>query len=107
MLIRFPGLALSAPVLRTVVGLADMRPFATIKGYRRTGGAAVTVERQNRPPQRYRVSLKRYHALREWIPFGGHEWKTSGPWQRNGLATSLWAQQPSKAAMEVTHQPTA
>lgn len=66
-------------------------PVATIKAYRRTGGPVVTVERQGQPPHRYRISLKRYHALRQWAAFGGHPWKTSGSYMRNSLTISLWA----------------
>ena len=40
-------------------------PIATIRGYRRTGGAVVTVCRAGRI-HRHRVTLRRYAALREW-----------------------------------------
>jgi hypothetical protein len=74
-------------------------PVATIKAYRRTGSAVVTIQRNGRPPHRYRVSLRRYHALREWA-LRCHRWRTSGAWMRNSMTVSLWGQ-------EVTHPPTA
>jgi hypothetical protein len=62
-----------------MVSAADMAtPIATIKAYRRTGFAAVTVERQGRPARRYRVSLRRYKALSRWAAFGQRTWKASG-----------------------------
>ncbi len=65
-------------------------PIATINAYRRKGGAVVTVERQGRPPRRYRISLRRYKALQEWAAFGEHPWKTSGAYMRSSMAVSLW-----------------
>ncbi len=62
---------------------------ATIKAYRRTGGAVVTIERQGRPVRRYRVSLRRYHAIREWAAFGKHPWKSSGAWLNSTLTAYL------------------
>jgi hypothetical protein len=67
-------------------------PVATIKAYRRKGGAVVTVEREGRPPHRHCVTLKRYHALREWAAFGEHPWKTSGAWMRSSMTAYLWEQ---------------
>lgn len=71
-------------------------PFATVKAYRRRGSAAVTVERQDRPPRRYRVSLSRYHALREWLACSGHPWVTSGAYATSSIAVSLWAKHPKR-----------
>jgi hypothetical protein len=66
-------------------------PAATIKSYRRTGGAVVTVERQGRSPHRYQVSLRRYHSLREWavVRWAGTP-GTSGAWLRSSFTVSLW-----------------
>lgn len=76
-------------------------PVATIRAYRKTGGAVITVERQGRPPHRYRVSLRRYHALREWT-IRQHEWKTSGAYMRSSMAVSLWTtREPVPAGKEV------
>jgi hypothetical protein len=71
----------------------SVTPFATIKAYRRTGGAVVIVEREGRPPHRYRVSLQRYHVVREWHAFGRHRWVTSGAWARNNMVASMWARE--------------
>ena len=68
---------------------------ATIKAYRHKGGAVVTVSREGRPPRRYCVSLRRYHALRQWLAFAGRRWTTSGLWLRSSLTVSLWATQRS------------
>ena len=65
-------------------------PVATIKAYRRKGGAIVAVERRGWPPRRYRITLKRYHALREWAAFGQRSWKTSGAYMRSRMVVSLW-----------------
>ena len=43
---------------------APSPPLASIRAYRKTGCAVVTVERQGRIPHRYRVSLRRYAAPR-------------------------------------------
>ena len=40
-------------------------PLASIRAYRRTGGAVVTVERAGRAPHRHRVSHRRYVSLWE------------------------------------------
>lgn len=39
-------------------------PLASIRAYRKTGCAIVTVERAHRTPHRHRVSLRRYARLR-------------------------------------------
>ena len=65
-------------------------PVATIRGYRRTGGAVVTVCRVGRI-HRHRVTLLRYAALREWTITGAaRRWKTSGWWGHSSIAVSLW-----------------
>lgn len=71
-------------------GNPPRKPLATVKAYQRT--AIVTVKRQDRPLHRYRVSLKRYHILREWAALGGHRWRTSGAWMRSSFVASLWAE---------------
>ena len=73
-------------------------PVATISAYRKTGHAIVTVEREGRPPHRYRVTLRRYHALRGWILFGRHGSRTSGAWLKSSFCAVLWA------GKEVTEQ---
>ncbi len=73
-------------------------PVATVKAYRRTGGAVVTVERPGRPKHRYVVTLRRYHWLREWTLTRGagfarpNCWRTSGAWMRSSLTVYLWSQ---------------
>lgn len=42
-------------------------PLINIKAYRCTGGAVVTVSRPGEQKRRFRVSLRRYHALRDWV----------------------------------------
>jgi hypothetical protein len=76
-------------------------PAATIKAYRRKGGAVVTVTRPGRPVHRYRVTLRRYHALRQWIAFGKHPWKSSGAWLHSSLNACLWANSTVSAYTEV------
>ena len=76
----------------TAAGAAT--PIATIRVYRKPGGAVATVERQGRAAHRYRISLKRYQALREWAACGGHRWKTSGAWMRGSMAVWLWEPTP-------------
>jgi hypothetical protein len=68
-------------------------PVATIRAYRRTGGAVVTVEREGQPPHRYLVSLRRYHALRQWTAFGTHPWRSSSARLRSSLTAYLWAKE--------------
>ncbi len=83
-------------------------PIATIKAYRRPGGAVVTIQRQGHPPRRYHVSLKRYHALREWAASRGS--RVSGAWSPSGMAVSLWenpSRKPAGAGMEVSNPQTA
>ena len=66
-------------------------PLASIRAYRRTGGAVVTVERAGRAPHRHRVSHRRYARLREWtLTVAARRWKTSGAWLRSSIAVSLW-----------------
>ena len=66
-------------------------PLATVRAYRRTGCAIVTIERQGRGPHRHRVSLRRYARLREWtITRAARCWRTSGAWLRSSIAVSLW-----------------
>jgi hypothetical protein len=73
----------------------DPVPLATVKAYRRTGGAIVTVKHHGRT-RRYRVSLRRYHALREWtLTRAAHRWRTSGAWLRASVACSIWAAIPA------------
>ena len=69
---------------------ARAQPFATVRAYRRTGGAVVNVEREGRRTHRYHVSLRRYHALREWTAFGSHPYKSSGAWLRSSMTAYLW-----------------
>ena len=66
-------------------------PAASIKAYRRTGGAIVIVERAGRAPHRHRISLRRYAALREWtITRVARRWRTSGYSDRSSFVLSLW-----------------
>lgn len=67
----------------------SITPIATVKAYRRTGRAVVTVIRSTRR-RRYVISLKRYHALREWTAFGDHPWKASGAWMKSSMEVYLW-----------------
>ena len=79
-------------LVNSTLGVPASTPIATIKGYRRTGGAVVTVARQGRPPHRYRVSLRRYHELRGWLlAISRHRWTTSGAYMRSSMTISLWA----------------
>ena len=67
------------------------KQLATVRAYRKTGCAIVTVERAGRAPHRHRVSLRRYAALREWtLAAAPRRWKTSGAWLRSSIAVSLW-----------------
>ena len=66
-------------------------PLASIKAYRKTGCAIVTVERAGRTPHRHRISLCRYAALREWtITRAARLWRTSGCSDRSSFTVSLW-----------------
>lgn len=79
-------------------------PVATIRAYRRKGGAVVTIERPDRSARRYRITLRRYHALREWLISGGHPWKTSGAWLRSSVTVSLWRiDNPDRWACAAAH----
>ena len=65
-------------------------PIATIRGYRRTGGAVVTVCRAGRI-HRHRITLRRYALLRKWtVTHAARLWRTSGWWGRSSIAVSLW-----------------
>ena len=65
--------------------------LASIRAYRKTGGARVTIERQGRTAHRHHISLRRYAALREWtITRAPRHWRTSGWWGHSSLAVSLW-----------------
>ena len=66
---------------------------ATIRAYRKAGGAVVTVERPDRPPHRCSVTLKRYRPLREWVAFGTYPWKSSGAWLKSSLNACLWTKE--------------
>lgn len=67
------------------------KQLASIRAYRKTGCAIVTVERAHRTPHRHRVSLRRYAALREWtLAAAPRRWKTSGAWLHSSIAVSLW-----------------
>ena len=73
-------------------------PVATIRAYRRTGCAIVTVERAGRAPHRHHISLRRYARLREWtITRATRRWRTSGWWGRSSIAVSLWEVQEARA----------
>lgn len=73
--------------------ISAVAPIATIRAYRRTGGAIVTVDCPGRPLHRYKVSLRRYHALREWAGSDRHPWHGSGAWLRNSMTACLWAKE--------------
>lgn len=73
-------------------------PLASIRAYRRTGHAIVTVERQGRAPHRHRVSLRRYSLPRQWTITGAlRHWNISGRWWRSSIAVSLWVPKESRA----------
>lgn len=66
-------------------------PRASIRAYRKTGCAIVTVKRAGRAPHRHRVSFRRYARLREWtLTAAARRWKTSGAWIRSSIAVLLW-----------------
>jgi hypothetical protein len=71
-----------------------MTIVATVKGYRRTGGAVVTVTRDGRS-RRYKVTLKRWHALRNRLNVG-LPWRCYGAWSRSSLDVTVgpgtWAE---------------
>lgn len=68
--------------------------IAIVRAYGKSRGAVVTVERRGRPPHRYRVSRRRYHALHEWLLFGNHGCETSGAFLRGSFDGPLWQQEP-------------
>jgi hypothetical protein len=67
---------------------------ATVRGYRRTGHAIVTVTR-NGHSRRYRVSLKRWHALRDKLNVG-LPWRCYGAWLHSSMDVTVgpgtWAE---------------
>lgn len=79
-----------APCARPLFDVAHEQPCITIKAYRVKGGAVVNVVRGSCEPRRYRVSLKRYAALREWTAFGRHHWRASGAWLRTSMTVYFW-----------------
>ena len=67
-------------------------PLASIRAYRRPGGAIVIVERALRTPHHHRVSLRRYALLRAWTHHRAPRlWRTSGFWDRSSFILSLWS----------------
>lgn len=72
--------------------------IATVKAYRKAGRAVVTVIRGEHK-RRYVVSLKRYHALREWT-LCQRQWKSSGSWLRGSLTAYLWDRETNAARSE-------
>ena len=65
-------------------------PLATIRAYRKTGCAVVTITRSGRS-RRHLVTLRRYGLLREWtVTQAARHWRTSGWWGRSSIAVSLW-----------------
>jgi hypothetical protein len=65
--------------------------LASIRAYRKTGCAIVTVEQRRRTDRRHRISLRRYAAPLEWtIIRAARRWQTSGWWGRSSIAVSLW-----------------
>lgn len=75
------------------------RPFARLTAYRRSGYASVTVYRDGQK-RRYRVGLRRYHALRNWTAHGyrGHR---SGGWMRHGIEVYFWPAASGSSHREV------
>lgn len=65
------------------------QPIARLTAYRRPGYATVTVYRNGRA-RRYRVSLRRYAALREWTNVAPFRWKRSGAWLHHGIDVYFW-----------------
>ena len=49
----------------------------------------VTIEREGRPKHRFRISLGRYRALREWT-WRRPSLRTSGAWLRSSMTVYLW-----------------
>ncbi len=72
-------------------------PVARFTAYRRSGYAAVTVYR-GACVRRYRVSLRRYAALREWT--SNCTWKhRSGSWLRHGIDVYFWPNRTGEAEL--------
>jgi len=67
-----------------------LQPVATIKAYRKTGHAVVTIDRQGRTVRRYRVSLRRYNAFRRWTVEMYSTPNASGVWLRSSLTVHVW-----------------
>ena len=66
-------------------------PLVSIRAYRKTGCAIVTVERAHRAPHRHRVSLRRYALLRAWtITRAARLWRTGGCSDRSSFSVALW-----------------
>ena len=87
-------MATADPISPLTAGVPATVPIATIRAYRKTGCAIVTIERQGRAPHRHRVSLRRYAAMREWtIVRAARRWRTSCWWGRGSIAVSLWGLQ--------------
>ena len=65
------------------------QPIARLTAWRRSGHVAVTIYRDGHT-RRYRVSLRRYAALREWTNIAPLPWKRSGAWLRHGIDVYFW-----------------
>lgn len=61
--------------------------LATIKAYRRTGGAVIRIEREG-SVRRHCVSLRRYRAFFDWS-IQRCPWKCGGQWKRNGMDITI------------------
>ena len=68
---------------------------ATIRAYRKASAVVVTVDRGG-CRRRYRVTLKRYRALRHWLQFFPHRWAVSGAWGSRSFTASLWAEEVTR-----------
>ena len=62
---------------------ATPSPLATVKAYRRTGCAVITIERNGRV-RRHTVSLRRYRTFYFWT-IKKCPWKCNGAWMRHGM----------------------
>ena len=63
-------------------------PLATIRAYRKAGGAIVTVERSS-GKRRYRVTARRYEALKTWL--ARKDTRTvSGAWGSRNFSICVW-----------------
>ncbi len=88
-----------APLTGTQPAAVRAVPLASIRAYRKTGCAIVTIERAGRAPHRHRISLRRYAALREWtITRAARRWRTSGALLRSSITVCLWPQRPTPEA---------